>query len=87
MIAGILVCPEVIPPSEWLPVVWCQTDSENGPVFDNLTHANKVLAHHLLAKGEKLLFKLLKRYLERIINQGNSGTRTAKLIEHGLSVN
>jgi uncharacterized protein len=43
-IAGILVCPEVIPPSEWLPVVWGQTDSEDNPVFDNLAHANKVLA-------------------------------------------
>jgi uncharacterized protein len=34
----------VIPPSDWLPVVWDQTESKNGPVFDNLTHANKVLA-------------------------------------------
>jgi len=43
-IAGILICPEVIPPSEWLPVVWGQTGSEDNPVFDNLAHANKVLA-------------------------------------------
>jgi uncharacterized protein len=42
-IAGILVCPEVVPPSEWLPVVWGQTESENDPVFDNLAHMNKML--------------------------------------------
>jgi uncharacterized protein len=44
LLAGILVCPEVIPPSEWLPVVWGQTEGEDNPVFDNLAHANKVLA-------------------------------------------
>ena len=41
-IAGLLVCPEMIPPSEWLPFVW---NSEGGaePVFDDLAHVNKVM--------------------------------------------
>ncbi len=41
-VAGILVCPEMIPPSDWLPLVW---NSEGGsdPVFKNLAHANKVM--------------------------------------------
>jgi uncharacterized protein len=42
-IAGVLVCPEVIPPSEWLPVVWGQTDDEAAPVFDTVAHMNKML--------------------------------------------
>jgi uncharacterized protein len=41
-LAGILVCPEMIPPSEWLPDVG-RTERENDPVFDNLAHMNKVL--------------------------------------------
>jgi uncharacterized protein len=41
-VAGLLVCPEMIPPSDWLPLIW---NSEGGddPVFDNLAHANKVM--------------------------------------------
>ena len=33
-LAGILVCPELITPSEWLPLVWGQ-DDEAEPVFEN----------------------------------------------------
>ena len=41
-IAGLLVCPELIMPSEWLRWVW---DSEGGsePAFDSLSHLNKVI--------------------------------------------
>jgi len=41
-IGALLVCPELIKPSEWLPVVW---GSENGdePAFDDLDHLNRVL--------------------------------------------
>ena len=63
-IAGILVCPEVIPPSAWLRVVWGQTNSEDNPVFDNLAHANKVLAlimEHYNEMAMKL-FERLDRY-------------------------
>jgi uncharacterized protein len=40
-IAGLLVCPEMIPPSAWLPLVWNERDDD--PVFENAAHANKVL--------------------------------------------
>ena len=32
-LAGILVCPELIPPSEWLPAVWGETGNDDGAVF------------------------------------------------------
>jgi uncharacterized protein len=41
-IAGLLVCPELIRPSEWLPVVW-GSDEENEPAFDSLDHLNRAL--------------------------------------------
>jgi uncharacterized protein len=42
-IAGVHVRPEVIPPSEWLPVVWGLTDDEAAPIFDTVAHMNKML--------------------------------------------
>jgi uncharacterized protein len=42
-IAGVLICPEMVPPSEWLPVVWGMTDDEAAPVFDTVAHMNEVL--------------------------------------------
>ena len=38
-LTGLLVCPEMILPSEWLPVVW----GEDGPVFEDQTEANEIL--------------------------------------------
>jgi len=40
-IAGPLVCPELIMPSKWLPVVWGSEGDE--PAFDSLDHVNRVL--------------------------------------------
>ena len=40
-IAGILVCPELISPNEWLPVIWSEDDGRKAP-FKNIEHANKV---------------------------------------------
>ena len=42
-IAGLLVCPELIKPSEWLPVVWGTAEGDP-PAFDSLEHLNRVLA-------------------------------------------
>ncbi len=42
--AGLVVCPETILPSEWLPIVWGLSDNEDAPVFETLDHANKVIA-------------------------------------------
>jgi uncharacterized protein len=38
-LTGLLVCPEMILPSEWLPVVW----GGDGPVFEGQTEANEIL--------------------------------------------
>ena len=41
-IAGLLVCPDLIKPGEWLPIVW-NRDSPQQPAFENLDHVNRVL--------------------------------------------
>lgn len=41
-IAGLLVCPELIMPGEWLPVVWGNVDGDE-PDFDSLEHLNRIL--------------------------------------------
>jgi uncharacterized protein len=41
-VAGLLVCPELIKPSEWLPVVWGSEEGDD-PAFDSLDHLNRVL--------------------------------------------
>lgn len=40
-IAGLLVCPEMIPPGEWLPVVWGRSETETGSAFGTIDHLNK----------------------------------------------
>jgi uncharacterized protein len=40
-IAGLLVCPELISPSEWLPVIWNEADGGQTP-FADADHANFV---------------------------------------------
>ncbi|GMO29220.1 MULTISPECIES: UPF0149 family protein [Bradyrhizobium] len=42
-IAGLLTCPELIRPNDWLPVVWHENSADQTPVFENLDHANRVL--------------------------------------------
>jgi len=42
-IAGLMVCPDLIKPSEWLPIVWGQDGADPQPAFDNLDHVKRVL--------------------------------------------
>jgi uncharacterized protein len=42
-IAGLLVCPDLIKPGEWLPIIWNRDGGDQQPAFDNLDHANRVL--------------------------------------------
>jgi len=42
-IAGLLVCPDLIKPGEWLPTVWGQDRADLQPAFDDLDHVNRVL--------------------------------------------
>lgn len=38
-LAGVIVCPEMIMPSEWMPVVW---GHDEGPVFDDVEQAQAI---------------------------------------------
>jgi len=42
-VAGIVCCPELIQPSEWLSVVWGRTQENSAAVFEAVEHANKVI--------------------------------------------
>lgn len=42
-IAGLLVCPDLIKPGEWLPIIWNWDGGDQQPAFDDLDHANRVL--------------------------------------------
>jgi uncharacterized protein len=42
LVAGLLVCPEVIKPGEWLPKIWNGADG-NEPALDGLEQVNQVL--------------------------------------------
>jgi len=42
-IAGLLVCPDLIKPGEWLPIVWGQNRADPQSTFGNLDHVNRVL--------------------------------------------
>jgi uncharacterized protein len=42
-LAGILVCPDLIMPSEWLPLVWGGGDEDAAPVFESTRHAEKLV--------------------------------------------
>jgi uncharacterized protein len=38
-LAGVIVCPEMIMPSEWMPVIW---GDDEGPVFDDMEQAQAI---------------------------------------------
>jgi uncharacterized protein len=42
-VAGLLVCPDLIKPGEWLPIIWNRDGGDQQPAFDDLDHANQVL--------------------------------------------
>src|SRR5271168_3741869 len=42
-IAGLLVCPDLIKPGEWLPIIWNRDSPDQQPAFDDLDHVNRVL--------------------------------------------
>jgi uncharacterized protein len=42
-IAGLLVCPDLVTPNEWLPVIWDEREDRQSP-FETVDHANRVFA-------------------------------------------
>ncbi|MCT8999387.1 UPF0149 family protein [Chelativorans intermedius] len=56
-IAGILVCPELIMPSEWLPFVWGGGEGQTAPVFENagqLESVTRLVMEHYNATANDL---------------------------------
>ena len=43
LVAGLLVCPELITPGDWLPVVWGLDQENRQSAFNNIDHANRVM--------------------------------------------
>jgi uncharacterized protein len=42
-LAGVLICPDLIMPGEWLPMVWSGDDEDVAPVFDNAGQVEKLV--------------------------------------------
>jgi len=42
-VAGLLVCPDLIKPGDWLPIIWNRDGDDQQPAFDNLDDVNRVL--------------------------------------------
>lgn len=42
-LAGIIVCPDLIMPSEWLPLIWDTETDGGGPVFQNARQAERLM--------------------------------------------
>lgn len=42
-LAGIIVCPDLIMPSEWLPLIWDTENDGYGPVFQSAKQAEKLM--------------------------------------------
>ena len=42
-LAGILVCPDLIMPGEWLPIVWGGGNNEAAPVFENIKQVEQLV--------------------------------------------
>ncbi|MBB4000260.1 UPF0149 family protein [Aureimonas pseudogalii] len=56
-LAGLLVCPDLVVPSQWLPQVWSRDDDEESqPVLDDMGHAQATIGavmehYNVVAKG------------------------------------
>src|SRR5260370_35882605 len=42
-VAGLLVCPDLIKPGEWLPIIWNRHSTDQQPAFQDLDHVNRAL--------------------------------------------
>lgn len=58
-LAGVIVCPEMILPSRWMPHIWSETGSEDhAPVFENMTqvqHITGLILDHYNSIAKSLL--------------------------------
>lgn len=55
-LAGIILCPDLIMASEWLPFIWDRESNRDGPVFQNAKQAEKLMGlvteHHNATIGD-----------------------------------
>jgi uncharacterized protein len=58
-LAGVIVCPEMILPSRWMPHIWSETGSkDHAPVFENMTqvqHITGLIMDHYNSIAKSLL--------------------------------
>ena len=53
--AGLLVCPDLIKPGEWLPIVWNRDSPDQQPAFDNLVRLEGDLACRWQPERQRLM--------------------------------
>jgi uncharacterized protein len=58
-LAGVLVCPELILPSEWLPGIWGGEDEDGAPVFDSADEMQELVG--LVMKHYNAISRALHR--------------------------
>jgi uncharacterized protein len=59
-VAGLLVCPEMISPNEWLPFVWNRGSGDEQSRFADIDHANRVFAL-IMEHYNDVVLTLMKR--------------------------
>jgi uncharacterized protein len=77
-IAGLLVCPDLIKPGEWLPIIWNRDGGDQQPAFDDLDHANKVLG--LIMEHYNSVARTLMEHPERYSPLFSVDTRTGDIL-------
>ncbi len=76
-IAGLLVCPELIKPGEWLPMIW-NRDADQQPGFDDLDHTNQILG--LIMEHYNSVARTLMEHPERYSPLFSVDTRNGDIL-------
>lgn len=80
-LAGVVVCPETILPSEWLPLIW----GPEGPGFDDGSHANDILGL-IMGRYNEIARGLQRRgRFQPILEQDNDETFIWELWAEGFA--
>lgn len=80
LLCGVIVCPELIPPSEWLAVVW----GDGGGMFEDINEANEILGLIMVRYNENI-HALGRRRFEPIMEADNDGTALWEIWIEGFS--
>jgi uncharacterized protein len=77
-IAGLLVCPELVKPGEWLPLIWNRDGGDQQPAFEDLGHANQVLG--LIMEHYNSVARTLMEHPERYSPLFSVDTRNGDIL-------